>query len=168
MSEIKIVLEAGAEFQSIAKANEQLKEMSTILTQMKDTKLALSGAESVANVQKLTAETKKLEQQVDALKTKSAAAAEKEKKALADQSGLLGQLIQKKKQLQGSLVGAKTIDDVQRINKEIANTNQEVLRLKTTGVSSFNSFEKAITSFQFKFNFLGNLLRMDWDFFRIN
>jgi hypothetical protein len=158
MSEIRIILETGAEANSIAKANEELKEMQRILGELAANKTALGGAESLANVQKLTAETKKLEAQVVSLQAKQQTASEKEKKAITEQSGLLWQLVTKKKQLQGSLVGAKTVDDVRRINSELARTNIEIVKLKNTGVSSFNTFEKAISSFQFKFNFLGNFV----------
>ncbi len=158
MSEIRIILESGSESGSIKQTNDELRTMQSLLVQLADNKTALGGAESLANVQKLTAETKKLENQIASLQAKQKTAADKEKKATEEQSGLLGQLIQKKKQLQGSLVGAKSVDEIRKINSALAATNLNIVKLKNTGVSSFNTFEKALASFQFKFNFLGNLI----------
>jgi len=155
-SEIKIILETAGQ-SNLKDALSDLKEYKELTDAIKANKESLVKATDIGNIQKVTAELKKAEIQLDALKKKSIEATEKENKKMLEQSGLIGQLIQKKKQLQGSLLGAKTLSEVQAINGAIAKTNLEIVKLKNAGVSSFNNFEKALASFQFKFNFLANI-----------
>jgi len=74
------------------------------------------------------------------------------------QGGILGDLLKKRKQLQESLVSAKTTDEVKKINQELFKTNGEILKVKEGGVKAFNSWGNALQSFQFKFNALGSTI----------
>lgn len=158
MSEIIIKVDLEGAGETLKATITDLETFKQLLLDIKANKNALASAETIANVQKLTAELKKAELQVAQLQQKSIASREKENNKLKEQSGIIGQLIQKKKDLGKELFSAKTVDDVRKINSEIAKTNLEIVKLKNVGVSSFNTFEKALASFQFKFNFLGNLV----------
>ena len=157
MSEIIIKVDLEGTGETLKSVIGDLETFKQLLIDIKANKNALASAETIANVQKLTAELKKAELQVAQLQKKSTENREKENRKLKEQSGIIGSLIAKKKELGKELFSAKTVDDVRKINGEIAKTNLEIVKLKNVGVSSFNTFEKALASFQFKFNFLGNL-----------
>lgn len=74
------------------------------------------------------------------------------------QGGILGDLLKKRKQLQESLVSAKTTAEVKKINQELFRTNLEIGKVKADGTKAFNSWGNALSSFQFKFNALGALM----------
>jgi len=83
---------------------------------------------------------------------------EKTNKQLKDTSGIIGQLVARKKELQGKLLGAKTEEEIKNINKELFGINTKLKDVKDAGTKTFNSWGNALESFQFKFNTLGNVV----------
>lgn len=98
--------------------------------------------------------TTTLEEQAE---TKRATRSAKEQRDLQMQSGLIGQLQLKVKELNKERVFAKSEDDIKRINVQLTKTKEEISNLNNLGKEGQNTFGKAVGSFQFKFNYLANL-----------
>ena len=158
MSEIKIVLDAFTQSDSLDKTISQLESVVTLTDQIKKNKDLLNASESSANTAKLTAETQKLLQETEKLRRENKRKHDEEKKAATEQSGLIGDLIQKQRTLNTSIRAAKSVDEIKKLNSELSKTNGELKKLQTLGKTSTNTFGKALDSFAFKFNFLGNLV----------
>jgi hypothetical protein len=156
VSEIKIIIESAGQ-SNLKDALADLREYKDLTEAIKSNKESLIKAQDIGNIQKVTAELKKAEVQLDALKKKSIEQTDKENKKLAEQSGLIGQLLTKKKQLQSGILSAKTVDEVKKLNAEMFKVNAQLQNIKDSGKKTFDNLSNLLNSFQFKFNFFANV-----------
>lgn len=82
----------------------------------------------------------------------------KQNRVLKDQSGILGQLLKQKRDLERTRLMAGSEDQLRKINAELFSVNTRIREVKEGGTKAFNSWGNALESFQFKFNTLGNLV----------
>jgi len=78
---------------------------------------------------------------------------EKSNKESQKELGIVGKLIKQRNELRRAVVDAKTKTELKKVNKELADVNIKLKRAKGT----MQTWSKALTSFQFKFNALGNI-----------
>jgi hypothetical protein len=95
--------------------------------------------------------------QLQKAKRQEQAAIEKANQKTREQSGLLGKLRSDIQRLNSLKWQAGTPAQIERINRLIDVQKQKLSQLQNVGKQTTNTFGNALGSFQFKFNFLGNL-----------
>lgn len=161
---IKDVLKATEQLGKLQQQTEKLKQEAVKLQveeeklaaiRQKNSQTAIVGEEKIAQAKNVTTvSTVKAEQ---ALKSQ-AAATEKVNQKLKQQEGLLGGLKQSITRLNALKLQATTPAQIARVNTMIDSQKKKMVELGNTGKEQFNTFGNAAKSFQFKFNFLGNLV----------
>lgn len=127
-----------------------------------------AAADAVKAADKKAAAEEKAAQQAQKANERAAAAKERaDKKAAKEaeklnrqiqlEAGLLGGIQAQMKRLEASKPFAKTEAEVAKINKQLEGLKQRYNQINNTGKQATNTFGNALGSFQFKFNFLGNL-----------
>lgn len=158
MSTITIVLDTLTSAPNLKATKNELKEVLKILKQIDKNKDALASAKTIQNSAKLTEQLEKLRLQNERLKQSQLSRAAKVKKAEQEESGILGRLLKQRKDLNNAIKSEKNVSQLKRLNTELKKTSKNITNFKNVGVQSTNTFSKALGSFAFKFNVLGNVI----------
>lgn len=168
-SNLKTDQRAAAEKIILEQKIQQEKLKTTAIVQSSQNKNAEAAKKALqieqkAAADKLLAEEKLRQAQMrtasmhEATEKKKQQEIERTKKKIAEESGLIGRLQSNISRLNSLKLQAGTDKQVERINKLLAQQRSELQRLNNVGKQSSNTWTKALDSFQFKFNFLGNLV----------
>ena len=143
-------IEAAKQFQAeLRKIAESFKKIKAATLEM-----GTSGAKAQSEILIKKQELIKLQKQEITLKKKITTANEKKLKTIKEETGIVGGLIKKQKELRNAQKATQDPTKLKKLNKELYKTNTALKQAKnTTG-----TWGKALGSFAFKFNFLGNLM----------
>lgn len=112
---------------------------------------------ALAELEEQQAKAAKAVLQLEKVKRQEQAAIEKANQKIREESGLLGKLRSDIQRLNSLRWQATTPAQIERINRLLDAQRQRLSQLQNAGRQATNTFGNALGSFQFKFNFLGNL-----------
>lgn len=158
MSTITIVLETLSSAPNLKATKNELKEVLKILKQIDKNKDALVSTKSIQNSAKLTEQLEKLRLQNEKLRQSQLNRAQKVKQAQQEESGILGRLLKQQKALRTSIKTETNVTQLGKLNVALKKTSKNITNFKNVGLQSTNTFGKALDSFAFKFNVLGNIV----------
>jgi hypothetical protein len=144
---VESLAKAEAGFKAVLKASGQEARMIKVNTVEEVNKLA----DAIKNV-------KVAEAALEETKSKKEAAEKKRLQLLEQEKGLIGGIKKEIKELNKLKLSAKTVQDIAKINTELNKAKANLKQLSNIATTSSNTWGKALDSFAFKFNFLGNFL----------
>jgi TP901 family phage tail tape measure protein len=169
MSQIRILLDLAAQgkldisIQQLEQVRDTIKEATQAdkarATQAIETNRKLrEGVKSAAKEEQRAAkEQEKAQKDALRLLEQQRIAEAKKQEQLRQESTLIGKIQKQLRDQRAIVAGAFDVQTIAKANKEIQRLSGEMRNLNNAGKQSANSFGAALGSFQFKFNFLGNL-----------
>lgn len=152
MSEIKITLDAFSQSSSLDESIKKLEKIIELSDKIKNNKDALkSGSTSANDTAKLVAENAKLAEAIEKVRI----AEKKKQDTIKAEEGIVGSLKKEVRELNKAIDQSKNIKEVEQLNKKLTETKGKLNDVKNAGKEATNTFGNALSSFQFKFNALG-------------
>lgn len=152
MSEIKIILDAFSQSSSLDESIKKLEKIIELSDKIKNNKDALKGGATSGNdTAKLIAENAKLVESIDKIR----AAEQKKQDTIKAEQGIVGSLKKEVRELNKAIDQSKNIKEVEELNRKLTETKGKLNDVKNAGKEATNTFGNALSSFQFKFNALG-------------
>ena len=152
MSEIKIILDAFSQSSSLDESIKKLEKIIELSDKIKNNKDALKGGATSGNdTAKLIAENAKLVESIDKIR----AAEQKKQDTIKAEQGIVGSLKKEVRELNKAIDQSKNIKEVEQLNRKLTETKGKLNDVKNAGKEATNTFGNALSSFQFKFNALG-------------
>jgi hypothetical protein len=155
LSEIKIILDAFSQSSSLDESIKKLEKIIELSDKIKNNKDALKGGATSGNdTAKLIAENAKLVESIDKIR----AAEQKKQDTIKAEQGIVGSLKKEVRELNKAIDQSKNIKEVEQLNRKLTETKGKLNDVKNAGKEATNTFGNALTSFQFKFNVLGQAI----------
>ena len=155
MSEIKITLDAFSQSSSLDESIKKLEKIIELSDKIKNNKDALkSGSTSANDTAKLVAENAKLAEAIEKVRI----AEKKKQDTIKAEEGIVGSLKKEVRELNKAIDQSKNIKEVEQLNKKLTETKGKLNDVKNAGKEATNTFGNALSSFQFKFNVLGQAI----------
>jgi len=152
LSEIKITLDAFSQSSSLDESIKKLEKIIELSDKIKNNKDALkSGSTSANDTAKLVAENAKLAEAIEKVRI----AEKKKQDTIKAEEGIVGSLKKEVRELNKAIDQSKNIKEVEQLNKKLTETKGKLNDVKNAGKEATNTFGNALSSFQFKFNALG-------------
>jgi len=155
LSEIKITLDAFSQSSSLDESIKKLEKIIELSDKIKNNKDALkSGSTSANDTAKLVAENAKLAEAIEKVRI----AEKKKQDTIKAEEGIVGSLKKEVRELNKAIDQSKNIKEVEQLNKKLTETKGKLNDVKNAGKEATNTFGNALSSFQFKFNVLGQAI----------
>lgn len=155
MSEIKIILDAFSQSSSLDESIKKLEKIIELSDKIKNNKDALKGGATSGNdTARLIAENAKLVESIDKIR----AAEQKKQDTIKAEQGIIGSLKKEVKEYKKALDQATNLKDIENYNRKLTETEGKLKAVKNAGKEATNTFGNALSSFQFKFNALGQAI----------
>lgn len=155
MSEIKITLDAFSQSSSLDESIKKLEKIIELSDKIKNNKDALKGGSTSGNdTARLIAENAKLVDSIDKIR----AAEQKKQDTIKAEQGIVGSLKKEVRELNKAIDQSKNIKEVEQLNRKLTETKGKLNDVKNAGKEATNTFGNALSSFQFKFNVLGQAI----------
>lgn len=152
MSEIKIILDAFSQSSSLDESIKKLEKIIELSDKIKNNKDALKGGATSGNdTAKLIAENAKLAEAIEKVRI----AEKKKQDTIKAEQGIVGSLKKEVRELNKAIDQSKNIKEVEELNRKLTETKGKLNDVKNAGKEATNTFGNALSSFQFKFNALG-------------
>jgi hypothetical protein len=152
LSEIKIILDAFSQSSSLDESIKKLEKIIELSDKIKNNKDALKGGATSGNdTARLIAENAKLVESIDKIRT----AEQKKQDTIKAEQGIVGSLKKEVRELNKAIDQSKNIKEVEQLNRKLTETKGKLNDVKNAGKEATNTFGNALSSFQFKFNALG-------------
>lgn len=152
MSEIKITLDAFSQSSSLDESIKKLEKIIELSDKIKNNKDALKGgATGGSETAKLIAENAKLAEAIEKVRI----AEKKKQDTIKAEEGIVGSLKKEVRELNKAIDQSKNIKEVEQLNRKLTETKGKLNDVKNAGKEATNTFGNALSSFQFKFNALG-------------
>jgi hypothetical protein len=152
LSEIKIILDAFSQSSSLDESIKKLEKIIELSDKIKNNKDALKGGATSGNdTAKLIAENAKLAEAIEKVRI----AEKKKQDTIKAEQGIVGSLKKEVRELNKAIDQSKNIKEVEELNRKLTETKGKLNDVKNAGKEATNTFGNALSSFQFKFNALG-------------